>query len=231
MVLNNISSKISFLTKSDTTSYANTDRLVNINAWYRNVVALILQYHDDWTYDDSNRTDYPILTNNLIANQQDYQLPVSTLLIRRMEVTYDGTNWKRVTAFDIGSRDASIATNAISGYSTNKPYYDLQYGSVFLYPIPTANITGGIKIWVERGPQEFTSSDLTTGSLEPGFDSLFHEILVYGPSYDYAVANNLPNRDVLKARSDELMKLMINHYSSKDKDITYSMQADYQSMK
>lgn len=43
----------------------------------------------------------------------------------------------------------------------------------------------------------FTASDLTTGTEVPKFRSLFHNLLAIWPSYELAVANNLPNAQLM----------------------------------
>lgn len=188
---------------------------------------MILRSQDDWDFDDSNQTNYPILTNNLVSGQQDYRLPTTSLQLKRVEITYDGTNWFKVTRFDIGTRKEPSASNAISDFAKSSPYYDVQFGSLFIYPIPDANVSNGIKVWIDRQPTEFTSADLTAGTASPGFDSLFHQLLAYGASYDYALAKNLTNREALKRAVDEMTVSLQNYYGRKIEDGNLTLGSAY----
>src|SRR5579872_319914 len=68
-----------------------------INTWYHKVVTMILEAQDDWDFDDLNNTDYPVATTPLVANQRDYTFPASLkiLKIKRVDISYDSTNWFR----------------------------------------------------------------------------------------------------------------------------------------
>lgn len=218
MKLADIDTKITELTQVNNTIYPTANRLINANVWYRNVQAEILQSQDDWDFDDSNTTDYPILTTNLTANQQMYILPTNTLEIKRAEVTYDGVNWQKLTSFDIGDRLLPTATNAISDFSTSAPYYDVQSGSVFLYPIPTANVTAGLKIWISRLVTEFTTAQYNAGTLEPGFDALFHDIIAYGAAFEWLLSRDLQRAGNVKAILDQKIQSLHTHFGRKIKD-------------
>ena len=70
MTIGDISTYITFLTNADVNSFTNAKRLITVNKHYNDVHTLILESQDEWDYDDSAYTDYPILTTNLVANQQ-----------------------------------------------------------------------------------------------------------------------------------------------------------------
>jgi hypothetical protein len=230
MTLAEINSKISFLTKSNTTNYSPANRALNINNWNSRVTALILRSQDSWDFDDSNRSDFPILTTDLVAGQQDYALPLGSLQIKRGEVTYDGSSWNRLNPFDINEREGATNSASLADFTTSKPFYDIHSGSLFLYPIPTGNVSAALTLWIARAPVEFTADQMTSSD-EPGFDSLFHEILAYGAAYEYATANSLANREILKRTLDEMQAELRAYYGSKDKDIIYSFQGENNSFK
>ena len=78
MTLDQLRSDIDFLL--NTTSYADADRVRNINARLDDVVSLILQSDGRWEWDDSNNTTLPIGTTTLVNNQQDYSIAGATFL-------------------------------------------------------------------------------------------------------------------------------------------------------
>ena len=234
MTLSDINSKISFLTSSDTSAggYANSDRVININNYYNRILTGILQSQDEWDFDDiSITTSYPLAKRDLVANQQDYKFSsaasISPFKVKRVEVSYDGNTWNKAEPFDNGqtSKDSSQLTiNNL--YQTSRPYYDLQWNSLFLYPIPIVNQIKSLKVWFDRQITEYTTSDLTTGTKVPGFDANFHMILAYGAAYEFAIANGKANLDETKKELEQLMLEMRQHYGSKDKDRVWMLKPE-----
>lgn len=226
MTLGQINSLITLLTNATTNVYTNAERLISLNRHLNDVTTLILRSQDEWDFDDSNNNDFPILTANLVANQAPYTLPTSTLKVKRLEISYDGTNFYKGSPLDISERMLPTATNALGDFSTTEPYYDLQSNTFWLYPTPTTNVNSGLKIWISRGPVEFTSGQLVTGTLEPGFDSLFHDILAYGAALDFCIARNLPQLETLKREFEEKKSLLQNHYGHKQEDRITNLRAN-----
>lgn len=230
MTLGTIQQLVYNLTNSDATTYSNTKMLVDLNTWYERTVMTILRSRDDIEFDDANYNNFPIFTSDLVANQQDYSLPATCLKIQRLEIAYDGTTYYKAEPIDIGMISKGTSPTQISQWAnTNRPYYDLRYGSFFLYPIPLASTSNrsGLKIWIARSINEFTASDLSTGTVSPGFDQPFHQILAYGAAFNRAMAKNLSNVSVLKNTLDELMAEISTFYGQKDEDMTWSIEPAY----
>lgn len=228
MTLSELDSYITFKTNDSTSSFTAAQRLASINKYYHKTQTMILQSSDGWQYDDTNKTDYPILTANLVAGQQDYTLPTSTLKIKRLEVKLDGTNWKRARAFDIsgiagGSDDTSVAAS----FSESDPHYDVNSGSLFLYPEPESNVEGGLKIWIARQVDTFTSGQYTTGTLEPGFDDQFHIMLALGAAYDYLSSKPGLNATPIWQELQDYELRLRQHYGKKNEDEQLSITSAY----
>lgn len=228
--ISDINTKITTLTGADTTSYPNATRVIDINQWQEKIVGMILDSQDESDFDDANRTDFPLITTSLVANQRDYAVPVSKGLLewKRVEISYDGTNYYRATPIDSGEISVGLGNaSEIDGYfSTSAPGYDTKGLSILLYPRPTAS-TGEVVVEYSRNMQAITTSDITTGTLVPGFDSTFHMMLAYGPAYEYAVANSLANRDEIKAQLDEYEQRLRRQYGRKQKDRNLGLRSVY----
>ncbi len=225
MTIGNISSLITFLTNADTTAYTNANRLLNINDHLNRIQTTILRSQDEWDFDDKNNTDLPILTADIVANQQYYTLPTGMIDMKRLEMSFDGVTFYKAMPLDINERQTD--TSNLSDFSQNQPYYDMVSSDTFtLYPIPTANVTGGLKIWVSRTPVEFTSAELTTGTKEPGFESLFHQMLAYGSAMDFCMARGLPQYSTIKSAYDEMSQSLSNHYGDKQEDRLMSIRSN-----
>lgn len=230
MTLSAIQQLIYNLTNSDATSYPNANMLVDLNVWYERTVMAILRSRDDWEFDDSNKTDFPILTSDLVANQQDYALPAGCLKIQRVELAFDGVTPYKAEPIDIGMISKGTSPTQINQWANqNRPYYDVRYGSFFVYPIPSASTSNntGIKIWVARSITEFTSGDLSTGTAVPGFDAPFHQLLAYGAAYNRAISKNLVNAKLIKDTLDSILAELSTYYGNKDEDMTWSIEPAY----
>lgn len=199
----------------------------SLNNWYHKVVTMILSSMDGWDYDDINHTDFPILTTNLVANQQDYSLPASEkiLKIKRIEITYDGTNWYKAEPMDINERGTGTSTTLIAGdFITSEPKYDIQFNSLFIYPIPDTSVTSGLKIWTTREVDEFTTSDTTQ---EPGIDEPFHEMLALGASFDFAAIKGLAIKNDLWAMLQDYETRLKKFYGKKEDDRVFQLKSSF----
>lgn len=196
-----------------------------LNEWYQKVVTMIFASQDDWDWDDTNQTDYPIATTNLVANQQDYGIPVSlsALKIQRIDITFDGVTWKRCNPMDIQSKRMAADAVSISGnFSTDNPYYDIKANALFLYPLPPTSVSGGLKVWFSRGPLEFISADTTK---QPGIDAAFHNLISVGASSDYASIKNLAQAERLLQKLQDGEIRLKQYYGRKDEDIQWQAKA------
>lgn len=224
MTITDINTRVNDWTNTTTTEYSAASRLISLNKWYNLVHSWILQSQDEWDYDDSNKTDFPVLTTSLVANQQDYSLPSGTIRIKRLEITYDGVNWYKAEPFDINERGTATDTTSIADdFNESSPFYDTLGNSILLYPIPDTAITAGLKVFIDRIVAEFTSAEVSTGTKVPGFDVNFHDILPIGMSYDW---NYRKKNDKSLMQDIMIMKADLQkHYSAKQKDRQYVMKA------
>lgn len=173
-----------------------------------------------WNFDDSNFTTVPIATANLVLNQQDYGLATSHIKILGVEIKESGGNWRPLTEIDeleFSRRNESLSAYYNNGGTaiTGTPLeYNLIGTSVFLYPTPSYNSTGGIKIRFQRPPSYFATTDTTKVA---GINELHHTYLT-----DYATWKYSINKDIKKANAyAELVgiweqKTIPNDYARRD---------------
>jgi len=187
MTFSEITSRVQFLTSTDSNSYPIADLTRSANNAVERVVSLINRADSRWQFDDSNQTDLPVATATLTSGQQDYALATSHISIDRIEVKDQSGNWHVLSPIDVRelTRDKK---QAISDYkSTNgiPEEYDKMGNSIFLYPAPSYTQAASLKVFFTRPPVAFTTSDTTE---TPGFNSLFHNLVPLWAAYDYAVA-------------------------------------------
>lgn len=174
----------------------NTTRKAQFTSWlnrhYHRVVTIIMESVGWEAYDDPNHGDQGFIkTYNLTADTQYVTLPTSDkiLKIRRVEAQMDGTNWVKLEPIKEGQIGREIASqdDVSEAFDKTKPFYELIGNNLYIYPYPEISVTNGLKVWVVREVDEFTTSDTTQ---EPGFAEPFHRMLSMGASLDWLEAKD-----------------------------------------
>lgn len=204
-------------------SYPTAKKVVDINLALDRILALIFQADGRWKFDDSNHTDYPIITTDLVSGQRDYSFTsddTGNLILevyRVMVANEDGR------FYDLTLEDQLIrgrAMGMVSGQNlTGKPSkYNKLANGIFLDSIPNYNYTDGLKIFINREASYFTALDTFYTTKKPGFAGLFHEYLALRPSYQYAYRKGLKNASILKVEMKEMEDKVEEFYSKRSKD-------------
>ena len=227
MNLSDISTKARKLVRVSSNSWPNNELLIDLNITLDNIGTLILGSQDEADFDDTNYPDFPIKYDDLVAGQQMYNYPSRLLDIKRMELALDGSNWRKAQPIDIAEIDSHTEDNVNNLFNTETPYYDMQYGFFFLYPVPQVDVTAGIKIWISRNVKSFELAELVAGTVEPGFDRPFHLMLSIGAAYEFAKTNRLDVQEVLKRDWDEMAVRLRKHYGNKNKDRHWQLKPAY----
>lgn len=215
MQIQDIVTKIYADTKTNSTSYPAANMLIDINEAYTDTVAEIIDVDGRWQWDDDNQTDEAIALATITASQQQYSPAVTHLKILRIEIKQNGATY--FTKLD--PYDQEDATQALDNVTIGIPqYYDLVGNNIFLYPIPNYTQASSLKIYYQRGPAEFTSGEVTTGTKQPGFASLFHTIIPNRVTYNYWMSNNPPMADRFAQKIAAKTTQLKNFYGKRDKD-------------
>lgn len=164
-----------------------TDLLIDatndVNETVYDITSEIMLMQDSFDWDDPYKSDYPIATTPLVAGQRDYQFDsISFLKLKRVDVTYDGVNWVRATAFDSASIDEGLGNDSKTDqeFTTDEPMYDPKAFGFWLYPRATAaQVALGAKARIEfsRGHTEYVSGDTTK---EAPIDRPYHDLIAIG---------------------------------------------------
>ena len=163
-----------FLTNTNSVTYSDTDLDASLNTYVNIFTTDILDSMDEWDFSADTAT------TDLVTSQQEYILPLDILKIKRVEISYDGTTWNQANPRDVNENlEATSDTDIDSNFSTYSPFYDLMDNSIMLYPIPSAGVSAGLKIWYEKLPAVLTGTDT------PTFAQPFHKGLSFGAAKDY----------------------------------------------
>lgn len=205
-----------FLTNANSTTFSDADLNAAINSYYSLFVNEILKSMDDWDFQGE------IATADLVAGQEEYTFPTDILNIKRVEVSYDGTNWALATRFDIADRGKPTdATTVANEFSTSTPFVDIYDNSLFIYPEPTVNSTGGLKVWYIKEATEL-SADTDT----PAIAEAYQKGMCFGAAKDYfqkylEVEGNAGKSDRMNIELENYLTKLREHYSNRDMDRDY----------
>jgi hypothetical protein len=205
---------------TNSTTYPIGEKTRDVNLALDKVFSLIFQVGGTWQFDDTNHTDYPIITTNLVANQRDYSFVTDgsgnfILDIYKVLVSDEEGNFREILPVD---QEGVAPVNYFDGDdATGLPNtYDKTGNGIFLDPIPNYNYTNGLKIYINRTGSYFQTTDTTK---KPGFAAIFHEYLALRPSYQFAMRKGLGNMNVLKAEMLEMEADIQNYYKSRERDV------------
>lgn len=224
MTITDIVNKIYTYTKTNSTSFPAASMLLSINQAYNRVASLILQADGRWEWDDTNQTDLPVATTTITSGQQDYALATSHLKIQRVEIKGNGaTNFTLLEPLDVADRPDILDTT-----TTGAPaYYDVRGTSVILYPVPNYTQAASLKIYFQRGPAEFTSGEVSTGTKVPGFSSLYHELIPLQVASDYWLINDQSKVQGFDNKIAKLEAQIVSDYSRRNKDDEAQITTEY----
>lgn len=212
MLYSEIDTIVSDLTDSDSTAFPTATRLIYANQAQSKIAGLIIGTDGRWNWDDSNQTNLPIGTTDLVSGQEDYSFDDEFLKVKKVQILDASGNTQKLTSKDMTDYTTTYQDNAASGGTPT--FYDKDGRSIYLDPIPDYNSTAGLKVYFQRTTKDITSF----GATSPGFVSTEHELIAYMISIPYCMKYH-PERVV--AYQNEVvrgMRAIEEFYSRRSKD-------------
>jgi len=165
-----------------------TDKLMEFTA-YSNTILRRLWHtiHEStgcWEYDDSNETDLPQATANLVSGTAKYALPTDALTIKRVEVKDSSGNW--VVLKPLIREEIKVAIDEALDTDSLPVYYRLLGDIIELFPASNYNSTSGLKVYYDRGSVAFVYTDTTKN---PGIASEYQDLIPLGASIEWLDIN------------------------------------------
>ena len=152
-----------------------------------------------WNFDDTNYTTVPIATANLVDGTQGYNLATSHIQLLSVEIKDSATGqWRLLNQID--EKEFVAKGESLSGYYDNAgtpvegipEEYNLVGTSLYLYPTPSYNSTGGIKVRFQRPPSYFATTDTTK---EVGFRETHATYLTDYATMKYGMNHTLASKN------------------------------------
>lgn len=211
------------LCDADTTSYPAATMLRHNNHDYETVVGWILNADGRWQFDDSNFTTFPIGTTTLVSGQNDYTFDNTQLKILKVEIMNNAGKYYPIYPIDIEDiKKTGVSVSQYAPTSGAPVQYDVQGGSIILYPAPdnglNVTLAVGLKVYYQRTAAIFTSAEVTTGTKQPGFASIFHMILAYMGAIPYCIKYQPERVQAYQTKIAQMKAELEKFYSKRDKD-------------
>lgn len=204
-----------------------------INLGLDDVWGVILQACNLGGLDDTNYTDYPFFSTNLISGQRDYAYSVDgdgnvILDVSRVMVAQPSGVFKEIYPVNqettTSKRGNPIDTNSFidgKNASGTPTRYSKQGGnSILLDVIPNYNINGGLLIFGDREASYFSTTDTTK---KPGFAGIFQNYPALFASEMYSGINSLSNLKKIMADKVNMRRDIQVYYAMRDKDVPKRM--------
>lgn len=169
----------------------------HINTCSSKVWSWIFESYGGWIYDDGNETDLPQGATDLASGTSKYALPSEALTVNRIEVMDSAGNYVKLTPIT----QEMIASGIDEFQSTDgtPQGYRLIGNTVELFPAPSYNSTGGLKVYFDREAVAFASTDTTKA---PGFASPYHNALAVGASLEWMKIKQPDHATIVHLKED-----------------------------
>jgi len=211
MNVTNLKNDIDFLCGSTSATYADADKIRNMNVAYSDVARIIWESDGDWSFDDKNNTDEPIAYRTVANASGSYLVPTTALRINAVEIQNSSEEWQKLKP--ITYEDISVSPEQWLDQEGLPIYYRLDGNEIYLYPKPgTGDVTmaSGMKVLLSRSVTELA---VTASTATPGFADPFHRILSYAAAIDFE--QDKGQREFLAMQRQRLQSGMTKFYNKR----------------
>ena len=222
MTIADINQEARDLCDADATSYTAATLLRRINNSLEQVVGWIINADGTWEWEDTNYTDLPVGTGDLVQGQETYSFASEYLEIKSIEIKGTDSVYRKILPIDY-SELGDVSVQEYFGLNTTgaPTHYDIIGDSIRLYPAPTSTavtLTAGLKVRFTRTADLFTSAQVTTGTKVPGLPSPYHIILSYMAAIPYCQSYKQDRVGLYKKEVESLKNEIIKFFAHREKD-------------
>ena len=181
-------------TLKEFTAYANTTMR---RLWHK-----IFMSSGNWHYDDGNQTNLPQAVTDTVAAQAKYAIPSDAMTIKRMEYKDSNGDWSEVLPLTL--EEIPMAVDEYHKEDADPIRYRLVDDTIELFPAPKSAISGGLKVYFDRGSVAFANTDTTK---TPGFVAEYHDLVAVGASLEWLKIHLPANPTTAQLKEDWLVGL------------------------
>jgi len=180
-----------------------------INEWYREVTGWVFEAMGTWEFKGDT------VEWNLSESVAKYAFPSDLVALNRLEVKYDADNdyvlCHRIDDKEIDTE--AIQNGSLAEVSTTLPGYRLFGNAIYLYPIPTEDVTGGLFAEIISDVTDLSEDDDL-----PVINPLIHKVLAVGAAFEYASSERAFRL------ASMLEKRLYGNYDRDSKSLMYQVQ-------
>jgi hypothetical protein len=191
----------------------------DVNLAFDDYLRLAFPVDGKWKLDDSNHTDMPEITTNLVQGQRSYSFTEDEQnnLILDIFAVYikSGDTYEQITPVDPDTE--MYHTGFYNGLDIQGVpiYYDKSANQIILDPIPETNVTDGLKVSINREASYFSYDDTTK---KPGVNGLHHAYFYLKPAEDYARRNLLNTHNLIANKLAAMEAQITASYQKRTRD-------------
>lgn len=198
-----------------------------VNMAYDRTAILLWMASKGWDVSDYNATTIPVVTKALTTSRNilidDPDAPTINLMkLKRVDVSYDGTNWYRADNIDTSTISFGMGDedNEDNYFLISQPKYTVTGNLLGVFPRATADqVSAGAKVRLEFTPL-FTHFESTDTDVPLGFDEVLHDIVPLMASMKYS-ATYFPDRAKnIKVQLDEALAGLRGYFHVKHEERT-----------
>src|SRR5690349_18677867 len=207
--------------KEDVANWTDSQKKVfasSCNLAFDSFWAIAIPASGKWQLDDSNQTDYPIITTNLVSGQRDYSFTTdgsSNLILDIYRVMVANSAGYFTEVLPVDQQSDLDVSSFYDGQNTGgiPTRYDKTANGIFFDLVPNWSRTGGLKVFINREASYFVYGDTTK---KPGVPGIFHKYFYLLPALDYARRNSLASYNKLKQDVMEMENAIKTHFAGRD---------------
>lgn len=139
-------------TKTNSTTFPDADLLLYANIVKDDLVKEVTKINEDYFGIE--------ILRDLVAGKRNYGFPSYVLnQIKYTQAKLDGSNWKKLTEFDVNTYGKTTDEDKIlANWSGKEPQFDIFGGQIVIYSDASIiDVTEGLKIWTMIYPEDLTS--------------------------------------------------------------------------
>lgn len=228
MNLSEIRDEIRFITRTNSSTFSDTNIDTGVNLHIAEIIQLILKVNTDKNTAGSivktNLVSVTGLSEGDVGFNGEYPFPTDLIRPVRIQIKYPNADrYKKATFYDITENGESETdkTEINSTFSTTNPYVRFYRDSYFIRPLPESNVSNGIYIWYEQ-----RQTDLSNDTDTPDFETNFHNILVYMGAVRYSLRHQDIKNYHWKQEITKIKKDLSEFYKSRFKKSSKLSAAD-----
>lgn len=208
-----ITAKTHRLTKADTTTYPDANILIDLNMIVHetNLKVLRWQGYKDFAGNTAklDLADWTAVAEGALGYNGEVPFPDDLLDLVKLEIKYD-EEMLPVTVYSRYETSYSENDNINDNFSTSNPLVRFERGSMFLRPIPSEAVTGGLIIEYKQRQEA-----LTTGTDVPLLEESFHRYFPLKLALEYASENPEKYNALWSADIEKIERDMKNYYTNR----------------